>query len=63
MKKCPFCKEELPIIHDKRQTWCNNCGASWIPNCPGCGKPTWMSLDKHYKHVNKEKCKFGKIGL
>lgn len=56
-KNCPFCRIILPIINRIRATWCNNCGASWVPKCPRCGNPSWMSLDRKYKHTIKTKCK------
>lgn len=52
MKICPFCNVELAWVRGKRATWCNNCGASWVPKCPSCGEPTWMALNQYYKHIN-----------
>lgn len=59
VKYCPFCTKILKFninnvgIDKKRETWCRKCGASWIPTCPDCKKPTWMSLSQEFKHPIK----------
>jgi hypothetical protein len=72
---CPFCKKELKFLNKeedhwllgKRQTWCNECGASWVPECPACKLPTWLSKEGIYKHnfhgcgfTGKKETKHGK---
>ena len=50
-KHCPFCCKRLKLDENKkRETWCQNCGASWVPECPKCKKSTWMSKESIYKH-------------
>jgi primosomal protein N' len=58
MRFCPFCEVELAMVKGKRATWCNHCGASWVPKCPKCGFPTWMRLDGYYKHIIVQDCDF-----
>jgi hypothetical protein len=47
---CIFCGKKLKKQDGKYLTWCVECGASWVPECPKCKKPTWMSLEGIYTH-------------
>lgn len=54
---CPFCENKLSLANKKEpweiykyETWCRKCGASWVPQCPACKNPTWMSKDGRFKH-------------
>ncbi len=61
-KKCPFCNHKLSPFEFKKAI-CSNCGASWVPKCSNCGKPTWMSLKGYYQHsIKQSNCGYSGYG-
>jgi len=59
---CPFCQNKLSMTEGTKNSngyllwwvhtekWCRKCGASQIPECPACKKPTWLNKGGLYKH-------------